>query len=140
MSREFPVNRRSLDAERRRKSAPTEAAHSADGLTSGSPESEGLRAALERQPPRSVERCVTHHACTCHRWYVDRYFEAANALSAEPPATALDVERLADVLTEHFGPFYWPELHDVTILGDSPRAVAERIAAAYAADEQEPKA
>ncbi len=50
----------------------------------------------------------------------------------ELAAPVLDVERLAQALTKDFGPSYFPGLEDVTIIGTSPRDVAEQIAAEYA--------
>jgi len=43
------------------------------------------------------------------------------------------VEALAAALRPHFGPSYFPGLHDVTIIGKSPEEVAATLLAALAA-------
>lgn len=47
------------------------------------------------------------------------------------PEESINVERLARVLSAHFGPSYFPGLTDVTIIGQTPDAIAEQIAAEY---------
>lgn len=81
---------------------------------------------------------VHESSCTFRAWdQTTRCNCRTNALiestlaEAAQGAAALDVPTLAAVLSEHFGPSYFPGLQDVTIIGESPEKIAEAIADAY---------